>query len=484
MASSLEGSHVSLHPVANRDGTSSATYVSVQVPSQSATHQTHNQDESHSHIRAQSYPQFHPTHVQQSHSYSSTSKAQAASLSPTSIPPPPLSLSTASNNEWGLVHSDIDQYPPLDEQLVQRSSSYYHSSSNPSPTSPRYHQQQQLPSIRAISASQFASIHRQHAECDVPHSVVFPFLHGVDGDNVAQNIFFSAPINGQPSPNYRGLTIVRADMPAPGHRIFTPNHRKRASSSASRLNGNQMSMSGMPGVVGNGGGGRNRADSLATTASSTYSNASDEDWAYQHGSNPTPPLLRRGEDVNQVHGSGSTTSISSSLDSYSHQSSNSLFSFNSHSDESKTSIYTSEGGGSKGGNHLNNMARRRKHRSSPVYDPQPKHSILNSTIFPAEVLNPPSSNSGNDSNDLAIDQEGATFVQVRQANGVSLRNFKIQCTKYATISDIVVYCPAGLHEGAIELADWFRQAQQNWWEERCDRGLGGLRYNVFVVTGE
>jgi len=475
---------VSLHPVAARDGSKSATYVSVQAaapsPIQSQPQQSHSShNEQASHSRAQSYPQFHPQHFQQTHSHSFSSSSASAQASSSSSNP---SSPQANSPEWGLQHSDLEQYAALDELLVQRSSASSSSSTSHSPP-PSHQQQAPLPSIRAISSSQFADLQRQHAECDVPHSILFPFLHGVDGENVAQNLFFSAPINGQPSPHYRGLTIVRADMPAPGHRVFTPNHRKRASSSASRLNGGLGGISGMTAS-----GGRNRADSLATTASSTYSNTSDDDWAYQQGGqSQAAHLLRR--EGGGVPGSGSTASISSSLDSYSHQSSNSLFSTSDGGSESKTSIYNTSADASlvldgNGTHHLNQMAaaRRRKHRSSPVYDPQPKHSILNSTIFPAELLDPPTTH--NEKSNGQFEQEGATFLQPRQANGVSLRNFKIQCTKYAAISDIVIYCPAGLHEGAIELADWFRQAQQNWWEERCDRGLGGLRYNVFVVTGE
>ncbi|PWN22362.1 hypothetical protein BCV69DRAFT_246772 [Microstroma glucosiphilum] len=167
-----------------------------------------------------------------------------------------------------------------------------------------------------MTAAQFAKVHAQYNALDVPHSVVFPFLHGVDGDNVAQNTFFRAPLSGQPAPNYRGLTVVRADLPTPAQQ-------------AQMMKQHQQEQ-------------RRRNDCVMVETASFF----------------TPP----------------------------------------------------------------------------------------------------------------------------QNPGVNLRNFKIQAAKYATISDIVIYCPFGIHEGAVTLAKWFREAQETCWENRLERKLGGLRYNVFVVT--
>lgn len=83
--------------------------------------------------------------------------------------------------------------------------------------------------IRALSASQFAEIQQLHALADedkLGDSVLFPFLHGIEGNNVSQNTFFagntrSSSIYGHPLlppvnpsckiPKYRGLIWVRAD---------------------------------------------------------------------------------------------------------------------------------------------------------------------------------------------------------------------------------------------------------------------------------
>ena len=45
--------------------------------------------------------------------------------------------------------------------------------------------------IRALSADQFAEFHLQHTLAHPPDNVLFPFLHGLEGDNHAQNTFFA-----------------------------------------------------------------------------------------------------------------------------------------------------------------------------------------------------------------------------------------------------------------------------------------------------
>ncbi|KAL4255661.1 hypothetical protein AB1N83_014218, partial [Pleurotus pulmonarius] len=44
--------------------------------------------------------------------------------------------------------------------------------------------------IRALAAAQFASLHLKHILAHPPDTVLFPFLHGLEGDNEAQNLFF------------------------------------------------------------------------------------------------------------------------------------------------------------------------------------------------------------------------------------------------------------------------------------------------------
>jgi hypothetical protein len=72
--------------------------------------------------------------------------------------------------------------------------------------------------IRALSAQQFAQIHLQSLLSHAPDSALFPFLHGLEGDNEAQIQFFSS--YGRVSrrsmlPNYRGLVWVACDDDQP-----------------------------------------------------------------------------------------------------------------------------------------------------------------------------------------------------------------------------------------------------------------------------
>ncbi|KJA16448.1 hypothetical protein HYPSUDRAFT_293082 [Hypholoma sublateritium FD-334 SS-4] len=45
--------------------------------------------------------------------------------------------------------------------------------------------------IRALDAQTFAQLHLQHTLAHPPDNVLFPFLHGLEGDNQAQNTFFA-----------------------------------------------------------------------------------------------------------------------------------------------------------------------------------------------------------------------------------------------------------------------------------------------------
>ena len=65
--------------------------------------------------------------------------------------------------------------------------------------------------IRALSAAQFAQIRHLHLTADVPDAVLFPFLHGLEGDNHAQNLFFSKHGSKVAVPAYRGLVWVVCD---------------------------------------------------------------------------------------------------------------------------------------------------------------------------------------------------------------------------------------------------------------------------------
>jgi dual specificity MAP kinase phosphatase len=67
--------------------------------------------------------------------------------------------------------------------------------------------------IRAISAPAFAAIHTVHLTAHAPDHVLFPFLHGLEGDNDAQNRFFGVHAAPPRAPRFRGLVWVAADEP-------------------------------------------------------------------------------------------------------------------------------------------------------------------------------------------------------------------------------------------------------------------------------
>lgn len=469
---------VELHPLASRTGAQSSTIVSVALPPDASA-----RDEAHdTPTLSSSAPMKYPSPSNDADYVSggigigiggSNSTDQASSCedgdlfasSPTArslSPGDPFADEHAmhyhphhNGPEWGLHHFDIDRYPALDQ----------------------YDEITGSPPVRTMTAAQYAELQARYAALDVPHNVVFPFLHGVDGDNAQQCGFFRAPLTGQPTPFYRGLTVLRADMPAPHQR---PTHKRGSSSTSTSVHAMQQ---------------RARADSLATTASSLNSFDYSDDDDHEEGEHAMdatmaalPASTRRPMAESKSTSSSSTASSDLSRAS-------SLFS----------AAMTSVDGTSQSGIDENNALRateaaaysaRANRRRLAHIEPQPMHSMLTSTVLPEELINPPLLSAKGRTSALQVATQAmqfeefdhvdvvrdACFVRPRQAEGISLRNFKTQCAKYATISDVVIYCPAGIHEGVLTLAQWVRSAQDQLHEERMQRGLGGLRYNVFIIT--
>ncbi|KAI0671359.1 hypothetical protein C8Q78DRAFT_766308 [Trametes maxima] len=65
--------------------------------------------------------------------------------------------------------------------------------------------------IRALTTSHFADLHHAHLTSHAPDSVLFPFLHGLEGDNEQQNSFFASARPKGDVPRFRGLTWVACD---------------------------------------------------------------------------------------------------------------------------------------------------------------------------------------------------------------------------------------------------------------------------------
>lgn len=479
---------VSLHPLASRHGTNSSTLVSVNLPTHSSAHAygEHSDRED-----GQGTPRMHRSSPH--HDWSRSPNLR--SPSPKSLPQAAHSLKSEPPS-YGIKHADLDDYPVIyDDSLPSDSLSDDEDDDEDAfdetlgPVDPFSDLQRQRLSkrslaapVRAMSAAQLAQLHEQYVAQDVPHSVVFPFLHGVDGSIPAQNAFFGAPASGQPTPSYRGLTILRADMP-------TLQEMERMQAARTTFSSTRA---------------RARTFSSATTQSSGSSpDTDDESGRFEPTLNAPKGTLAStfasAMEIDPACSAGSTTSVAPSTASTtsSETSRPSLFSMTSesYSSSSRTSVSTVSDVADDGAR----ASAKDSGATSPMaHEAQPRHSILNSTVYPFEILRPPrisrtmygrniyddieSDTFVDDIQAHNIRRVGPTFKNPQQASGVSLRNFKIQCAKYATISDIVIYCPFGYHSGALTLAKWVREAQASLRRERLLRGWGGLEYNVFVVT--
>ncbi|KAI0695368.1 hypothetical protein BC835DRAFT_951551 [Cytidiella melzeri] len=114
------------------------------------------------------------------------------------------------NNEHGLTYEPdfLSSLPVLSPPMATSSCS----------SSDSQQQQQQpflphLPQIRALTASQFADMHLRYVTTHAPDSVIFPFLHGLEGDNDAQNAFFyangsMATFNGSSLSGKDGMDVI------------------------------------------------------------------------------------------------------------------------------------------------------------------------------------------------------------------------------------------------------------------------------------
>lgn len=62
--------------------------------------------------------------------------------------------------------------------------------------------------LRLLSAQSFGDLHLQHTLSHPPDNVLFPFLHGLEGDNHAQNAFFHSSAIGAPTKSYGSPATV------------------------------------------------------------------------------------------------------------------------------------------------------------------------------------------------------------------------------------------------------------------------------------
>lgn len=124
-----------------------------------------------------------------------------------------------------------------------------------------------LPTIRALTAAQFADMHTRYLTTHAPDSVIFPFLHGLEGENDAQNAFFYANGSYNPTtgvvcgkdgvdpvdkeqlkarvPRFRGLVWVASDEDEVEEYERAVRARKHAAVSSARTQAHTATPSGV-----------------------------------------------------------------------------------------------------------------------------------------------------------------------------------------------------------------------------------------------
>ncbi|KAF8717927.1 Dual specificity phosphatase, catalytic domain, partial [Rhizoctonia solani] len=337
-------------------------------------------------------------------------------------------------------------------------------------------------SVRALTAAQYAELAHAHSLADPDDSVLFPFLHGVEGDNQPQNMFFATASGasrgrgsqhlGPPDiPRYRGLTTILCDdnnddddeprltdSSSDDDDDAWYDQSDSDSDSAEPHEDDRDETMRMADI--------NIADPNASAPASYRESFAPIDTSAKVDTVSNDVIAVRSSRVDSVSGPPSPVSVAStSLESTS---------------TAPTSVVVPS---QKNIKHKKRRSRARLHTGA-------RRCLLQSAMSPHEIL--------------TDGDESSEFVKPRVPDGISLRNFGIQVATYASISDIVVYSPRGATRAATELARRIKLAVERKAEERWVRmrsankitneeegpgaegeigyGTGLLAYNVFVVT--
>ncbi|CAE6429245.1 unnamed protein product [Rhizoctonia solani] len=335
-------------------------------------------------------------------------------------------------------------------------------------------------SVRALSAAQYADIAHAHSLADPDDSVLFPYLHGVEGDNQPQNMFFASASGasrgrggqnlGPPDiPRYRGLTTILCDEEEEDETRLSDSssdddddawydQSDSDSDSAEPHEDDRDETMRMAEI--------NIADPNASAPASYRESFAPIDTSAKVDTVSNDVIAVRSSRVDSVSDIPSPVSVAStSLESTS---------------TAPTSVVVPS----------QKSIKHKKRRSRARLQGGARRCLLQSAMSPLEILND--------------GDEPPEFVKPRVPDGISLRNFGIQVATYATISDIVVYSPRGATRAATELARRIKLAVERKAEERWVRmrsankitneeegpgaegeigyGTGLLAYNVFVVT--
>ncbi|KAI0267881.1 hypothetical protein BC834DRAFT_821998 [Gloeopeniophorella convolvens] len=317
--------------------------------------------------------------------------------------------------------------------------------------------------IRALSASQFATLHHAATIAHAPDHILFPFLHGLEGDNEHQNSFFAVSRDHPVvPPRFRGLIWVACeddDTPAsddeddddgsvPSDDSDSDEHDSEAGDVGNAF---ELDMDMDIDADSEPGHGPRKPEALDPSSSSPPSSTSVPGEVPSDGSDPNNaphmhPVKNRAPRIYTNTNVGAARDRSASSSSSTSSSSQSLElpspSTPATSFDSPTPSCAPLG------------------PPSPV--PQPRTAPLLAAGFKPREL-------------LQVNAVGnVEFIPLRVPDGISLRNFDIQLPIYATLSDIVIYSRRGATRTAFAVAEKFKQAVEA-------RAGARIPYNVFVL---
>ncbi|KAH7926072.1 hypothetical protein BV22DRAFT_1063654 [Leucogyrophana mollusca] len=382
--------------------------------------------------------------------------------------------------------------------------------------------------IRLLPVKTFSTLHLAHLTSHPPDSVLFPFMHGLEGTNEPQNLFFASPQSQPPGgmiqdhtgravrpPRYRGLVWVLCDDDVPDSAVPSSDSDDDDD---------------------------DESDDEESEGMAVDTDAMDVDEPVRHEAH-MHPVTQRGLKISTTISSNSNTSAHPG---HAHDRRPSNASTASSASIASTAASTSSSSDSTTATSYIPSPTSPTHQTfscppSPVAPPpdhQPQEPppsttppVLTSSFLPSTLLrNAPSPEDfvcactlndwvwiGNHQGAAwgdkicvcqrcghrAGDKDGYCghrhggirdrydtspsssnsepqfeFRPPKVPDGISLRNFGIQVPIYATISDIVVYSPRGASPAAVKLAERFAGAVRRVREERR------ARWEEFVKAGK
>ncbi|KAG6856272.1 hypothetical protein H0H87_005957 [Tephrocybe sp. NHM501043] len=383
-----------------------------------------------------------------------------------------------------------------------------------------------VPSL--LPLPRFAHLHLQHILSHPPDSVLFPFMHGLEGDNEAQNTFFassstSPPLSPPPHdskstakaasktakvPRYRGLVwvVCEDDLEAEPRRYARELNllRRRRDGDADGL--------GTPTLEGDSESGSSDFDE--EEAAEVVASPVGEHSLVEAQVDVVPPDAMDIDDAPRTTEAIHIGAVEhKDKEKHMHpvvqrpapiQTTNLASSYSSSSSGLSTSLTTSDGGSFTYSPlsvsptttpdvaplpiskpilttppQPNPTTSQSTFASKPIattiapaggMTSAPELALLTCTFRPSEILRPVQPNP---TPAEAQGTDGWEFVPAKVPDGISLRNFGIQVPIYTTISDIVVYSPKGPTPNAHILARRIQEAIRRKYEERAQR-LGGV----------